>query len=166
MKPDEKLRKLAQETKRFVEKNASKFDFLLTDIPNQIKTRTRLGRGVQKTDGKLEPLKKLSDKYVKVRQKNKPDLKETTPKRSALTATGQMLDSIKGIRRGSTFSFFFEGKRSKELGNRIPKLTNDEVAGYVKKDRPFFYLSKPEMNNLIAKVKDEITKSISKLFDA
>lgn len=166
MKPSDKLKKLSQQTQRFVEKNADRFDFLLTDIPNQIRIRTRLGKGVSGPGAKLEKLKPLTPKYVQYRKDNKGDLKETTPKRSGLTATGQMLESIKGTRKGTTFSFFFEGKRSKELGGRPSRLTNDEVAGYAGKLRPFFFLSKPEMNNLIRKVKDEINVRIKKLFDA
>lgn len=60
--------------------------------------RTRLGSGVRHQFGEKGPLKKLSLRYVKQRTMFSDLDALTTPKRSNLTLTGQMLKSMDIIR--------------------------------------------------------------------
>jgi hypothetical protein len=65
---------------------------------NLIRKRTRLGYGVDRQFGVKQKLKPLSPRYVSARKKFKDLSNATTPKKSNLTLTGQMLDSVKIIK--------------------------------------------------------------------
>jgi len=110
------------------------------------------------TGGKFKP---LSGSYVEKRQRNSSDLHaRTRPRKSNVTATGQMIDSVK-------VSKIME--RSVEVecsGSRSPsafdsgKLTNAEVAYYVEKaGRHFLGLSDKSIEK-IRKFYDRIVKTI------
>lgn len=121
--------------------------------------RTRLGRGVAEPEGESFPLKPLSDGYKEARKKNKGDLSElTSPGKSNLTRTSQMLSSIKALKpnRG-TIKIAPTGKRSES------NLTNEDVAGYVSRERPFLNLSKPEVAGLTRLVREKIDEILSRL---
>lgn len=155
MKPSEKLKQIKKQVESTLGDNKD-FDFLLAEIPAIIERRTRLGKGVSE-GGDLSKLKPLSEKYVKFRKGKVSEL--TSPKKSNLTFTGQMLSAIKGIRNGSLFTFFFSGKRDDGLNN-------SDIARYNKeKGRPFFDLSTSERNGLQRKISKIIKESIKKLFD-
>jgi hypothetical protein len=163
-----KLKRMAKESERIIRDNPRDYAFIVPEVVEGIKKRTKLSKGVDAND---KPLKKLlplqSEKYKAIRKKNKSRLsKDTTPARSNATATGQMLDSITGSQNGTKFSFEFKGSRKPDITGRDSGLTNSEVAKYYQEKRPFFYLSKPEKNNLIRKIRDVITKRIKNLFDA
>jgi uncharacterized spore protein YtfJ len=82
-------------------KDVARKEFLETvgqEMRDRIKTRTRLGKGVEAKGATASPLKKLSPGY----QERRTRLKEagelstkTTPKKSNLTKTGRMIDSVK-----------------------------------------------------------------------
>jgi hypothetical protein len=167
VKPSEKLKKLSDKMNRVMEKNPSDYDFLTTEIPDQIRKRTRLGKGALNFNAGSGKLAGLSSDYKEFRAKKKGDLSnQTTPNRSNATATGQMLDSIQGTRSQLSFRFFFQGKRSKELSGSS-RLSNEEVAKYYQQNgRPFFTLTKAEVNQFTRKIKDVLTKRIKNLFDA
>lgn len=135
--------------------NASVCQKLAHEVATQIKKRTRLGYGVRR-GGQQKPLAVLSDPYVEFRRKHKSELfEDTQPKRSNLTATGQLLNAITG--KGSTarieISLTPDG-RSKGLGGVKPKdLTNSKLLGYVEKLRRFFALTNPEKNRFVREVK-------------
>lgn len=125
----------------------SKFDFLLQEIPRIIKVRTRLGKGL------LGKLKELTPKYVEIRKKDESLYNETTPKRSNLTRTGEMLNSIIGSRSGSLFTFRFSNTDS------------DKKAYWADQTgRPFFDLTPSERNGLQRKISAIIRDTIRQLF--
>lgn len=210
MKASEKLRQLQEKSHRIVEDLANKgdFDFLLKEIPEQIRKRTQLGKGVDES-GKNIKLNPLSESYIAYREgklifrtskfgfafpilneestfiqagketkgrgksrvgavtkisfkkKNsiiKPVLDSNTrPKKSNLTATGQMLRAIFGTRQGTRFIFSFKGSR--EDGK-----TNDEVASYAPKlGRPFFNLSNTERVGVQRKLAQLIRNALKKI---
>lgn len=133
-------------------------------MADRIRTRTRLGRGVTES-GQPQGLKKLSQSYKDQRagkiafaSKGKgagriiypyvPDARpklhpQTSPGKSNLTFTGQMLDSL-GITKIT--------RNSVEIGPRGRRtdsaLSNQDVAGFVSKERPFLNISSPEREGL------------------
>jgi hypothetical protein len=123
-------------------------------LGSQIQKRTRLGKGVASENGTLSRLKKLKPDYIKQRKKGKLSSK-TTPARSNLTRTGQLLKSIKGGAKtfGKIIVEFF--------GDRNDGKTNDDIAGWQEKQgRPFFYMSKPERNKLTGELRKDIEQRI------
>jgi hypothetical protein len=149
-------------------------------IPELIRLRTRgAGEGV---DG---PLKELSDSYVEQRKgelsffttgegdskrvvpykpSKKPKLHpDTTPETSNLTATGQLLDSIKGKNIGTKVIIEpSKGKRKGELSGGKSTLSNKEVLKYVELNgRKFHELSKEEREEIIKIVEQIIKDEIS-----
>lgn len=140
-----------------------------------IARRTRLGYGVHGEGEKKESLDGLSPKYVAFRQKYKGALSPlTTAKRSNLTMTGQLIDSLKVVRaylkrvtigptgtrmplsqivgavnRNTGTEDRASGrKKGRKLMKDLKvgaKLTNAEVGAYVSKRRPFLQLSDLEI---------------------
>ena len=120
-----------------------------------IKDRTRRGRGV---DGRK--LKRLKESTIKNRRRAKGKLSpKTSPEKSNLTFTGQMLDAIRGrgfIRKITIF--FRESRRDKK--------TNSEIAIFNElKGRLFFGLNKKEINkitkNLSRDIRDELRRKLT-----
>lgn len=105
--------------------------------------RTRLGYGVAKNGGKRFKLAALSDAYVKQRKKDRLS-KFARPKKSNLTKTGQMLESVKVLKvsRG----VITVGPQ----GVRRDGISNDDLAIWnaKRKGRSFIYLSDNEFNQL------------------
>jgi hypothetical protein len=157
MKASEKLAQLKMKvTQKLLD--GGEFDFIIKEVSTQIQKRTRLGKGVNDS-GELKTLNKLSDKYVNQRKKLQLDSR-TTPKKSNLTRTGQMLDAIQGIRNGSLFTFSF--KESRDDGEK-----NSDVAKWAReKGRRFFDLSKSERVGLSRKISQVIKKKIKELFNS
>jgi hypothetical protein len=165
-RPSEVLAKKARQIERIIQENPSAFDFLLVDVPELIRKRTRLGKGVSTTGGPLEPLKKRkpNTRYEQLR-KSANLSSETTPGRSNLTASGQLLESIVGERSQASFRFFFRDSRKPGIDGRSSSSTNSQIArGQREQGRPFFFLSKTEIGLLSRKIRDEITSRISGLF--
>lgn len=112
-------------------------DLALT-LPDVIRERVRSGIGLTGT------FKALSESYVRLRRRLSRGLsKETNPETSNLTATGQMLNAIIGQATGTVIRIFIRGNRKRELSGDSVK-SNNEIRGYVEKDRPFFGLTKNE----------------------
>jgi hypothetical protein len=155
MKASDKLAAMAKKVDSILPKliNQGKMNFLLEgkdSIPDIIKRRTRLGRGVNDGGG-LDKLKPLSDKY-KNRRKNIALSGETKPNKSNLTLTGEMLNSIIGSIRGTIASFTFKGDE------------NNKKAGWAEEGgRPFFKLSESEKNGISRKIASVIRKALRKL---
>lgn len=158
MKPSDILKKHAKEVDTIIsdEKNAKKFSFLLTDIPEIVQRRTRLGKGVLES-GELYKLPSLSEGYEKKRAKLK--LPPTTkPKKANMTLTGAMLESIKGIREKTRFIFNLEGSDSEGLSN------SDKAIWNQMKGRRFFALSNSEKKGLQRKVEAVIRDLLRNIF--
>ncbi len=126
-----------------------------------IRKRTRLGYGVRSYGGSKERLKPLSDKY-KTRRKDMDLSQNTTPAKSNLTKTGQLLDSIatQTVRKGQVRV----GPGGRRTGE---SLTNEEVGEFVAEaGRPFNTLTDIEVkriateaaNDINLLVKDELTR--------
>ena len=116
-----------------------------------VKTRTRLGYGVagEKFAGSQQKLESLKSSTVENR-KRKTLHPDTSPKKSNLTDTGQLLDSISYEVSGNRITVFLKGQR------------NQTVAEYVSDARPFFALSKPEVTRLADLIQKAITTHLSK----
>lgn len=120
---------------------------------DMVRVRTRLGYGVD--GGVKRGLDSLSDGYKKTRAKAKKAgtlYSETTPNRSNLTFTGQMLNSIYGIAyEAGRFLLTFKGDR------------NQEVAGYaVEGGRPFFSFSRAEVQQVIGQYRKLVVQLFRK----
>jgi hypothetical protein len=159
MRPSDRIRELKEKSAKLIEELAAKgeFNFLLEgkdSIPDRIRRRTRLGRGVTDS-GDLEVLKKLSPKYIKWRKKQ-PLPSETKAGKSNLTLTGSMLNNIKGKRSGTRLTFYFVGSTD--------GVSNEDKARFARlMKRNFFALSKTEKNGILTKMKSIISRALRKL---
>lgn len=148
MTPDEKIRqiknKYSGKLKIIQQKVALK---LAKDLVEYIKLRTREeGDG---TNGKLDPLsKKYIDQRIKKSNRLHPD---TTPSKSNLTATGQMLDALRGRAAGGKVTVDIKPTtRRKELNGKRSGLNNNQVRQYVEDaGREFLKLSPEEKQEVI-----------------
>lgn len=115
-----------------------------------IKKRTRLGFGVSEHGKPKKKLKKLSSGYVSARKRNKPK-GPTTPSKSNLTLSGDMLDDLEATEKSDgTIEIGFSNKKE------------EEKAGWVSEDRPFNNLSKSEIKQLQQKLGESIKEAIKK----
>lgn len=153
------VKKVTDELTKTV-KSKSFYDEIGEEISNQIRKRTRLGYGISGTDTrtKLLPTKR-STQLAKERKKKAGTLsKLTTPKRSNLTDTGQLLDSIeyKSTTDKTTIQFD-DGRRDSEIGNK-------KLAQYVQdQGRKFFGLTAPEKNQLRRLIEKKIQEMVKRL---
>jgi hypothetical protein len=104
--------------------------------------RTRLGYAVDSHGQERSKLKPLSAGYVHQREADPKLSAMTAPKKSNLTRTGQMLDSMAviAVRQGSVVVG--------PTGSRDDGLTNAQVAAWVSVARPFNFLSRLEQEQL------------------
>lgn len=110
-----------------------------------IRKRTRLGYGVDRQFGSKSKLKALSPRYVKFRKQYNLLAQSTTPKKSNLTLTGQMLDSvtITKVENGS----IKVGPTGKRFDN---DKTNIQIAQYNQdKGRTFNRISQLESQQIL-----------------
>ncbi len=115
-----------------------------------IKKRTRLGYGVSEQGGSKKKLDALSEPYKKQRKKNKPK-GPSTPSKSNLTNTGDMLDSMIATKSGT-------GKV--EIG--FDNTEDQKKAEYVSEKRPFNNLSKSETKQIEQELNEIAKKKIAK----
>ena len=132
-------------------------------LSQRILKRTRLGYGVT-TAGAQERLAGISDTYKVVRREYADRLSDaTTPNRSNLTATGQMLDSMTVNPKRGAVEIEIKGRRTGELTGARSRLSNAEVARYVQKaGRPFFKATTAEKNFIIREAKQIILAKYKK----
>ena len=126
-----------------------------------IKLRTRLGSGLAYDGADKQKLKPLKPSTVERRKslKEKGRLSgETSPRKSNLTQSGQLLDSVQVTNAGvATVSV---GPR----GGRDDGLTNQKVAEHVTDaGRPFNSLSKIETKRLHDEVKRNLREAIKRV---
>lgn len=106
--------------------------------------RTRLGYGVDRQFGSKQALKRLSDPYKEFRKRFSGLSDATSPGKSNLTLTGQMLDSVKVIRATKGKIHFGP------TGNRSDGLSNMQVAKYQERQgRVFNRISQLEYNQTL-----------------
>jgi hypothetical protein len=113
---------------------------LSKDMAERIRKRTRTGKGVDYMGADPRPLNRLkSEAYVKARAR-RANRTKTTPRKSNLTFTGQLLDSISGRSLGVR-KFLIYLKENRNDGER-----NSDIAEYQERQgRKFLYFSKPEI---------------------
>lgn len=137
---------------------------LAKETAEQVKRRTRLGKGIN-SSGKNERLKQLKESYKKVRKKYSGNLdKDTSPGKSNLTATGQLLNALRGVYKNRSIIIDFDKEsRGKTLTGRKDSVKNSELVGYQEdKGRRFFDLSDSELNGLRRKIANRIRKLLEK----
>jgi hypothetical protein len=126
-----------------------------------IKIRTQQeGEG---TDGTLD---RLSEKYIKHRTKYESRLSpDTDPGRSNLTATGQMLNALRGRAGGGKVTIDIKPTtRRKELGGKKSGLNNNQVRQYVEDaGREFLKLSPDEKKDVIDLATQLINEELARL---
>lgn len=147
------LRRFVRDLKRGTDSWTSKKNMrLIAERAIQlIVRRTQKGFGVKNNNGQEIPLKALSSVYIEQRKRQRKLLDGTTsPIKSNLTFTGQMLRSmtVKEITNKSVS--IGPNKRRRKGG-----LTNEQIAEYVQKERPFNNLSFKEINAIV-KFMDEV----------
>ena len=118
---------------------------------NLIKKRTRLGYGVADQGGAKTKLDKLSTGYIAQRKRNKPK-GPSTPSKSNLTNTGDMLDALEAKEKADN---------KVEIGFKTTK--EEQKAEWVSEDRPFNNLSKAEIKQLKKKLENSIKEAIKKI---
>lgn len=121
-----------------------------------IVARTRRGFGVKKTGGNRRKLKRLSKPYIKMRSKAKLH-KTTSPKKSNLTFTGQMLESVKILRSTDDSSFSIGPS-----GRRRDGKSNADVSRWVSGVRPFMNLGRSEITSLRGFLEKQLRDRIKK----
>lgn len=127
-------------------------------IAEIVRVRTRLGYGVRGNNEKREKLKPLSAIYVQYRKDNRASLSGLTRfKKSNLTFTGELLDSVKPLR-------VKEGEvRVGPSGVRSGGLKNIDLGTYVsQKGRPFLNLSDNELKQLSRILDEGLNKSLKR----
>jgi hypothetical protein len=131
------------------------------EMAETIRRRTQLGRGVKggENGGELEQLDGLSDSYKAKRKRYRANLSEfTTVGRSNLTATGQLMKALRARVIGLVFVLYINDARPKgTLTGRKSKVGNNAIAAYVRElGRPFFALSRTEMQGYHRKIRQDL----------
>jgi len=127
--------------------------------------RVKSGKGVSSDTSKepnLKRLKALKRSYIERRKRAKGTGSFFGPAKSNLTLTGKMLDAMGFKLKKNGFSLFINN-RPHSNGN-----TNKDIAGFVRKIRPFFALAKPEQlilkrkfQGIIRKVAKELQNTVN-----
>ncbi|MEM5807979.1 MAG: hypothetical protein QW818_02500 [Candidatus Aenigmatarchaeota archaeon] len=130
----------------------------------RMKTRITLGYGVD-AQGKQTIFKPLSKNYIELRKKFSSNLsKRTRPKKSNVTATGQMIDAMRAVPASGKIVIEISGRRSRELTGAVPSgdlANNATIARFVEKGgRPFFAATNAEKQFLIREIKFMILKKL------
>lgn len=110
------------------------------DTVRQIQVRTRSGFGVASNGASQRRLRPLSSQYVEARRfaRSLGILSETTtPQRSNLTFSGNMLESINYRVNNRRIMFGFSNQRAEDVAEEVQS-----------RGRPFFNLSNTEIRNL------------------
>ena len=119
----------------------SKLDKTLSEvsklIPIQIKKRTQLGKDLNNSK-----IKDIEDSTKAYRKRYKSNLSSnTTPNKSNLTATGQLLDSIQCEVKDRQFEISLKDQRKNDLSGKKSKVKNSEIRKFQEdQGRPFFGL--------------------------
>lgn len=109
------------------------------------------------TNGTLDS---LSESYIDTRERNRKRLSsKTSPSKSNLTATGQMLNALQATSTANKATVSVKKtKRRAELTGGKSGLTNDEVRKYVEDNGREFLKLSPEEKDQLIKVATDIVK--------
>lgn len=160
IKIDPKFKKISENLTRAVKESLGRgvLDGLAQGLAEDVKLQTRLGSAPPVMEGEKKKLAPLKSRTVKKREYMQEAGKlssDTTPKRSNLTMTGKMLDSLYGYSK--------DNKIIVEIGDTNRK----EIAAYLHEGtpkmeaRPFLNLSRLQIKRLT----DAINKTMRKLLD-
>lgn len=161
---DQQIKEITEKIKKELEKTVKSkafYDEIGEGVANQIRKRTRLGYGVNASGAqvKLEPTAPATQKAKQQKKKEGKLSNQTTPKRSNLTDTGQLLDSIhhKSTNDKTTIQFK-NARKNSEIGNKRLAEIVQFIGG-----RIFFELTNPEKNNLKRVIEKKIQELIKRL---
>jgi hypothetical protein len=118
-------------------------------VPEQIRIRTQLGKDLK--GGKI---KRLAASTVAYRRRYSDNLdSNTSPGRSNLTATGQLLRAIEAKADKNKIVISLKNKRSRDLSGASSKVSNSEVKDFQEdKGRFFFGLAEFEKNFILREI--------------
>lgn len=136
--------------------------------------RSRNGLGVKKPAGKEKPFPKLSKKYKNFRKTfGKLDKKTTTPTKSNITLTGQMLRSVQIIKLADRKMAYgpagsrlrYKKKKDGSYDPFVDKLKNAQLGLILtrKMKRPFLNPSYKDINRIAKKVDKILAKELKKI---
>lgn len=138
-----------------------------TFMANMIRNRTRQDRkSVAKDGGNRTKLAGLHVKTKRIRRRYRKNLhKDTSSDISNLTATGKLLDGIRGAGNGKEIAVRLAKARggSTLSGGRDKSNNHDVNEGQEAMGRPFMYVSKTELRELEQRVEDELDRQFKKL---
>lgn len=126
------------------------------ELADTMRVRAQLGGSVDKTGAKKKSFKKLSEKYIEQRKSDSNLSSLTSPGKSNITRTGQLIESLRGRGKKAGFEITPDGSRNDGL-------TNEEVADFVEKGgRPFLNLSDIELKKLARLIEEQLSDEINK----
>jgi len=134
---------------------------LVQILIDTIRTRTRLLKELASGS----PIPNLSPSTIKSRERYSRNLdSDTSPNTSNATATGQMLNSMKGKAVGTKITIDLKTGRRKELSGSKSKLTNSEVNKfYEEKKGEWFNIQEAERQEAIDYAAEIIKQEILKV---
>lgn len=135
---------------------------IANDLAEIIRRRTRLGSGVDSSGGKKSPLKALKQSTVDSRKSKQTRgllSDKTSPRKSNLTDTAQLLDSLQAKVVSKQIEISPVGNRKD--GN----LSNAQVGAYVESaGRKFLNLGLEDIKQLTAVMQDSFNSIVNKIF--
>jgi len=139
---------------------ASNLNKIARDTIKIIFVRTKTGKGVTKSGNRYN-LPGLTSNYKEQRRRYKRNLDSTTsPGKSNLTATGQLLKSMFTRSKFGQIIIGIKDSRSKTLSGGLNRTTNSEVLKHQEdQDRRFFDLTKTEKREIQRRVAKQIKDS-------
>lgn len=133
-------------------------DKYANDLKDRIKKRTRLGTGV---NGK--PFNALKSAPYKQQRRRSRLSAKTTPAKSNVTATGQLVDSLTVVKAKLTgavsYVFKIGDNRGRDLGGKSSKIGNKQLNKYVEgQGRKWLGLTKAQLNEIQREIRQFIRK--------
>ena len=131
------------------------------EIKEQIRKRTRLRKGLtNKYNGSTVILPLLSEKYIDQREFYDINLStQTSPARSNLTATGQLLEAMRSRGLQSRAEITIKDSRTRTLDGSPVRIGNNKLVGYLEdQGRVFFGLAKFEKSKFQRLIKNSYLK--------
>jgi hypothetical protein len=141
----------------------------MQETADDIKKRTRMGFGVKedyKPKGKLDK-NGLSPAYIAFRKRDPyGELSSaTTPRKSNLTYTGQMLDALRGSSKGKYHGEVWLKDERRPTKNQKRSFGNNVLAVWnAEKGRNFMAISDLEFKRLNQKIEKVLTEEIRQTF--
>lgn len=124
------------------------------DVSKNVKDRTRSGFGVEDNGAKAVKLKALKSSYKKERRRLRKTGKlssDTSPAKSNLTKTGEMVDSVTYTADPKSVNIYIKGPKNKE-----------KAKYQVNEGRSFMNLSKREIQDITDIIEEKLKKDIRK----